>query len=168
MASGGAPEGTVAAPAKPPVGTRSAAQIKADADSAFREARLGRAVTLYGKALKADASAEWLGQGGGILFRCQCLANRSACHLKLGAFTETIEDAGAAIAALGTGLLGADKAAEGDALRLKLLARRGMAFCQLTRYEEAAADYAKAVELDPDNESLQNDLALIKAQAAGK
>ena len=70
--------------------------------TAFREARLGKAVTMYGKALKADAAAEWMGEGGGILFRCQCLANRSACHLKLGSFGETVDDAGAAIAALGS------------------------------------------------------------------
>ena len=160
--------GTIANPAassasKPPVGTRTAAQFKADADTAFREARLGKAVTLYGKALKADASAEWLGEGRGILFRCQCLANRSACHLKLGSFAETVDDAGAAIAALGTGLISGDQAADADALLLKLLARRGMALCQLTRYTEACADYARAVELDPDNEQLKHDLALIQA-----
>ena len=148
---------------KPPVGTRTAAQIKSDADTAFREARLGKAVTMYGKALKADAAAEWMGEGGGILFRCQCLANRSACHLKLGSFGETVDDAGAAIAALGTGLVTGDKRVEADALLLKLLARRGMALCQLTRYDEAAADYTRAVELDPENESLKKDLQLIEA-----
>ena len=55
------------------------------------------------------------------------------------------------------------RTADADALLLKLLARRGMALCQLTRYDEAAADYAKAVELDPENESLQKDLQLIEA-----
>ena len=163
-----AADGTVATPAtsaapKPLVGTRTASQFKTDADSAFQEARLGKAVTLYGKALKADASAEWLGEGKGILFRCQCLANRSACHLKLGSFADTVEDAGAAIAALGTGLVKNEQTADADALLLKLLARRGMALCQLTRYDEACADYARAVELDPDNEQLQNDLKLIRA-----
>ena len=64
---------------KPPVGTRARRRrLKGDADSAFKEARVGKAVALYGKALKADAAAEWLGEGGGILFRCQGLANRSA------------------------------------------------------------------------------------------
>ena len=52
---------------------------------------------------------------------------------------------------------------EADALLLKLLARRGMALCQLTRYDEAAADYTRAVELDPENESLKKDLQLIEA-----
>ena len=159
----------VAAPggasSKPPVGTRTAAQLKAEADQAFGEARLGKAVTLLGKALKADAAAEWLGEGRGILFRCQCLANRSACHLKLGAFTSTVDDAGAAIAALGTGLVSGDQRSDADALMLKLLARRGMALCQLTKYDEAAADYARAVEIDPDNEQLQADLRMIQAAA---
>ena len=161
MVAAGAAGGSAAA-SKPAVGTRTAAQLKADADNAFREARLGKAVTLYGKALKADASAEWLGGGGGILFRCQCLANRSACHLKLSAFIETVNDAGAAIAALSTGLVSSDMKTDADALLLKLLARRGMALCQLSRYEEAASDYGKAVELDPDNEQLKNDLKIIE------
>ena len=48
-------------------------------------------------------------------------------------------------------------------LLLKLLARRGMALCQLTRYDEAASDYARAVELDPENEQLNADFKLIEA-----
>ena len=147
---------------KPPVGPRSAAGLKTDADNAFREARLGKAITLYGKALKADSQAEWMGEGKGILFRCQCLANRAACQLKMHAFGEAVNDAGAAIAALGTGLVSGEQAEEGNALLLKLLARRGMALCQLTRYDEAAADYGRAVELDPSNAQLQQDLKLIE------
>jgi len=147
---------------KPPTGTRSASALKGDADGAFKEARLGKAITLYGKALKADSQAEWFGEGLGLLFRCQCLANRSACHLKMHAFADTVEDAGAAIAALSVMTRGA-QASEAEALLLKLLARRGMALCQLTRYDEAAADYAKAVDLDPDNAQLKKDLQLIEA-----
>ena len=52
---------------------------------------------------------------------------------------------------------------EAEALLLKLLARRGMALCQLTRYDEAAADYTRAAELDPQNEQLKKDLQLIEA-----
>ena len=123
----------------------------------WAQARLGRAVTLYGKALKADAAAEWLGEGRGILFRCQCLANRSACHLKLHAFDACLDDAGAALAALA--------AAPGDTqpLTLKLLARRGMALCQLARYEDAKIDYERALAIDPGNAQLQKDLATIAA-----
>ena len=125
-------------------------------------------MSLYGKALKADSAAEWMEGAavGGLFFRCQCLANRSACHLKLGQFAETVDDAGAAVAALGTGLVDGEQRADADALLLKLLARRGMALCQLTRYDEAASDYAKAVELDPENEQLANDLRLIEAAKA--
>ena len=68
--------------------------------------------------------------------------------------------------ALSTGLVHSDLAADADALLLKLLARRGMALCQLSRYDEAATDYGKAVALDPDNEQLQNDLRLIEAARA--
>ena len=51
-------------------------------------------------------------------------------------------------------------------LLLKLLARRGMALCQLTRYDEAVSDYTKAVELDPSNAQLKHDLELIEAARA--
>lgn len=145
----------------PAVGTRTAVQIKKSADSAVAAGRLEAAVGLYGEALTADASAEWL-QGvavGGLLFRCQCLANRAACHLRLQQHTQCVDDAGAALAALGGG--GADAAARG--LRLKLLARRGMALCQLMRYDEAAEDYAAAVQMDPVDVQLKHDLAAIQA-----
>ena len=79
------------------------------------------------------------------------------------ALRDVRERTSAAIAALGTGLVTGDKRVEADALLLKLLARRGMALCQLTRYDEAAADYTRAVELDPENESLKKDLQLIEA-----
>ena len=69
----------------------------------------------------------------------------------------------ATILALSTGLVKDDQSADADALLLKLLARRGMALCQLTRYVEAVADYKKAVELDPENDKLKDDLQLIEA-----
>ena len=116
-------------------------------------------MSLYGKALKADSAAEWMEGAavGGLFFRCQCLANRSACHLKLHAFDACLDDAGAALAALA--------AAPGDTqpLTLKLLARRGMALCQLARYEDAKVDYERALAIDPGNAQLQKDLETIAA-----
>jgi len=150
--------------AKPPVGTRTAQQLKADADGAFKDARLGRAIQLYGRALKADASAEWMEGAavGGLLFRCQCLANRAACHLKMREFTGTVDDATAALTALAV----QPETAGGEvrALTLKLLARRGVALCQLTRYVDARDDYKRAVELDPESEQLRRDLVMIEQQ----
>jgi tetratricopeptide (TPR) repeat protein len=169
----------------PAVGTRTAAQIKFSADSAVAAGRLQAAVKLYSEALTADASAEWLQSVavGGLLFRCQCLANRAACHLRLKQHAHCVDDAGAALAALGGGGTdmaarelgggGTDVAARGlggggtdvatRGLRLKLLARRGMALCQMMRYGEAAEDYAAAVEMDPGDEQLRHDLAAIQA-----
>jgi len=174
--AGGAAAAAAASSTKPPVGTRGAAQLKADADAAFKEARVGRAIALYGKALKADAAAEWMGGGGGggdgaaggLYFRCQCLANRSACHLKMRQYGECIDDAGAALAALGAGASaggtgGAAGAESTTPLMLKLLARRGMALCQLVRYDDAKADYERALALDPANPQLQKDLQMIDA-----
>ena len=79
---------------------------------------------------QADASAEWLegAHVGGLLFRCQCLSNRAACYLKSGKLGLCVDDAGAALAALGASPDDATKQ-----LRLKLLARRGMCLCQLER-----------------------------------
>ena len=45
-------------------------------------------------------------------------------------------------------------------------ARRGAALAQLQRYAEAEADYRKAVELEPNNEQLRNDLQMISAKVA--
>lgn len=166
---GATPEGQVATVAppklavdsKPVVGTRTAAQIKKDADTAVQAGKLERAVGLYGEALKADASAEWLlgAAVGGLLFRCQCLANRAACQLRLRQFSSCVDDSTAALAALGNDVV--EPAMR--ALRLKLLARRGMALCQMMRYDEASADYAAAVDMDPNDEQLKHDLEAIEA-----
>ena len=80
--------------------------------------------------MQADASAEWLDGAhvNGLIFRCQCLSNRAACYLKSGKLGLCVDDAGAALAALGAS---ADETAA--PLRLKLLARRGMCLCQLER-----------------------------------
>ena len=56
-------------------------------------------------------------------------------------------------------------AAPGDTrpLTLKLLARRGMALCQLSRYADAKTDYERALAIDPGNAQLQKDLQTIDA-----
>lgn len=41
---------------------------------------------------------------GGVQFRCQCLSNRAACHLKLGDFARAIDDCTAAMVAVRTHL----------------------------------------------------------------
>lgn len=142
----------------PPVGTRSAVQLKSDADNAFKSGHIDRAVALYGKAMQADAAAEWLEGAavGGLVFRCQCLANRAACYLKSRKLGLCVDDASAALAALGASPDDGHKP-----LRLKLLARRGMCLCQLERFAEAKTDYTLAVELDPGNDQLRSDLAMI-------
>lgn len=79
-------------------------------------------------------------------------------------FNRTIDDATAALTALG--VVGGGEGGEGEvgALTLKLLARRGVALCQLGRYEDARRDYSRAVELQPSNEPLKRDLAMIEQQ----
>uniref|UniRef100_A0A7S3RX16 CS domain-containing protein n=2 Tax=Emiliania huxleyi TaxID=2903 RepID=A0A7S3RX16_EMIHU len=151
----------VSAGVPPPVGTRSAALLKGDADGAVRNGKLEQALQLYGAALQADAAAEWL-QGtatGGLLFRCQCLANRAACHLRLSDYNACVDDATAALTALDAI---ADSMAAAAPLRLKLLARRGMALSRLTRHMEARDDYRRAVALAPDDAQLRHDLSAIE------
>ena len=104
---------------------------------------------------------------GGLLFRCQCLANRAACHLKQRNYGLCVDDAGAALAALGASSEDGGASGESRTLTLKLLARRGFAYCQLQRFEDAQGDYGKALEIDPHSEQLQKDYAAIGAQLKG-
>ena len=57
-----------------------------------------------------------------------------------------------------------NEAGDVRALTLKLLARRGVALCQLSRYVDARDDYTRAVELEPTSEQLKRDLAMIEQQ----
>lgn len=65
----------------------------------------------------------------------KALANRAATHLKLRAWTEAVDDAGAALAALDAGVLGRGK--DADDVRGKVLLRRAEACSALGAYEEA-------------------------------
>lgn len=77
-------------------------------------------------------------------------------------FSLTIDDATAALTALN---VQADTdAGERRALVLKLLARRGVAFCQQQKFVDARDDYKRAAELDPSSEQLKRDLEMIMAQ----
>ena len=149
---------------------RTAAALKSDADGCFASDRIERAIVLYGDAMRADAAAEWL-EGGvhvrGLHFRCQCLANRAACHLKMRSFALCADDATAALTAVGAGSTAEGPVPQVVALELKLLARRGMARCQLQQYEGARADYARAVEIKPQNEQLNHDLEVISRACLG-
>lgn len=152
---------------QPSVGTRSALQLKSDADSAFRAGKLERAIELYGQALRADAASEWVSgpNAEGVVLRCQCLANRAACHLKRSDCDSCVDDATAAITALAAAPTAVDEETEAADRRLllKLLARRGMALGRLQRLKEAREDYAEAVRLRPEDESLRADLRTIEA-----
>ena len=71
--------------------------------------------------------------------------------------------ADAALAALGASSEDGGASGESRTLTLKLLARRGFAYCQLQRFEDAQGDYGKALEIDPHSEQLQKDYAAIGA-----
>lgn len=119
-----------------------ASELKSQADHSFRTGDAAAAIALYARALAADAEQEWqlldrgsaaeapaaapaaaepAGStvGGGILFRCSCLANRAACHLKLGEYARVIDDCTAAIAAVraSVGEVRAPRPARGRARR---------------------------------------------------
>mmetsp|Transcript_5008 Transcript_5008/g.12906 ORF Transcript_5008/g.12906 Transcript_5008/m.12906 type:complete len:829 (+) Transcript_5008:114-2600(+) len=162
-----------ALPGAPPDGAAhelSPSQLKELADASFRAGDAARAIALYTRALAADAELEWqlldtssteaaepnstaVGSNGGVLFRCSCLANRAACHLKQSDFPRVVDDCTAAIAAVRASA-GQDSEDALKGMLLKLLMRRAAAYWQLGRVDDARAEYDEAHALAPENEQV--------------
>jgi tetratricopeptide (TPR) repeat protein len=150
------------------------ADTKRSADEAFAAGNIQGACDLYSRVLELDQAF------------VSCISNRAGCHLALHRPLLCVQDCSAALAlfaasvtqvsvtgatvstTVGTGPLPPPGSAKRAAWVLRTLVRRGAALVQLERFAEAAADYADAVQLAPQDESLKSDLAQIQAQLQQK
>jgi tetratricopeptide (TPR) repeat protein len=147
------------------------ADTKRSADEAFASGNIQGACDLYSRVLALDPAF------------VSCISNRAGCHLALQRPLLCVQDCSAALALFsavsGTSVTGKTVTGvtvsgpippPGSAKRaawvLRTLVRRGAALVQLGQLAEAATDYADAVQLAPQDESLKSDLAQIQAQLA--
>jgi dyslexia susceptibility 1 candidate gene 1 protein len=153
-------------------------ELKKDADVIFGDGRLAEAADKYTEALAL------------IPVHVGCLSNRSACKLAMQDVEGCVDDCTAAL-----DLLQADVAARaairpgqsasdnmnmlasilppaGSEKRkswvLKTILRRGTAYAQLGRLDEAVDDYRTASGLDPKNETLKSDMNKLVNLREGK
>jgi dyslexia susceptibility 1 candidate gene 1 protein len=107
--------------------------LKARGDELFKTQDFEGALNAYAACLAADPD-----HGG-------ALANRAACHLKLGRLDDCVDDCTRAL-----GLLKEDESGgggSGKARQRRLLTRRGAAHYEAGRYAKALEDYRAALEL---------------------
>ncbi|KAJ3300077.1 Dynein assembly factor 4, axonemal [Borealophlyctis nickersoniae] len=128
--------------------------LKDKGNAFYKSGNYAAAVNAYTAALEIDPA------------NLVCLSNRAACHLHLFHAPSCIADCTTALSFITTqestlrDQLVQD--AEGDEtrrkMRVKLLARRGAAKVTLGDVKGAKEDYKAAVELDPRNEGVKEDL----------
>lgn len=113
-----------------------AEKLKNEGNSLTKADKLDEALLKYTKAIELD--------GKNPVFYC----NRAAVYSKLGNHQQAIKDCNAALSI--------------DSSYCKAYSRLGLAYSSLNRFKEAKECYEKALELDPDNESLKNNLLIAE------
>jgi tetratricopeptide (TPR) repeat protein len=150
----------------------SADLLKKEGDNLFAEGNLSGSWLKYGEALKL------------VPVHVSCLSNRSACSLARKDIQGCIDDCSCALALLNDSdtpssqednqinMLNSILPSVGSEKRkswvLKILARRGAAYVQLSLLDEAVEDFRSASGLDPKNEALKSDLNKIINYRDGK
>lgn len=146
--------------------------LKKEGDKLFAEGDLSESWLKYGEALQL------------VPVHVSCLSNRSACSLARKDIQGCIDDCSCALALLRDSdtsssqdenhinmlnsilpSIGSDKR---KSWVLKILARRGAAYVQLSLLDEAVEDFRMASGLDPMNEALKSDLNKIINYRDGK
>lgn len=117
-----------------PLDTGRAEQLKNEGNELMKSGRFREALDRYTRALDLDPR--------NAVYFC----NRAAAHFKLGEHEAAVADCTAALA------LQPDYG--------KAHGRLGLALAALNRHREARAAYARAVQLEPDNESYRQNLRL--------
>ena len=116
---------------------------KEEADRAFKQGDLEAALGAYEAALQADPGC------------FQALSNRAACHLRKGDYQSCVADCTAALQLLDP--TGTYK----TKLALRLLVRRGTAFCWMGDFFLGRDDFKRALLLDSNNKSLRDDVEML-------
>lgn len=117
-----------------------AEKLKAEGNTLLREEKLEEALDCYSRAIALD--------GRNPIF----YSNRAAVHCRLNNFQQAISDAKHALKI--------------DPSYSKAYARLGMAYASLGQHEEAQNNYARAVELEPENENYRSNLQLAQEKLA--
>lgn len=128
-------------PEASPENKAEAEKLKVEGNNLMREEKLEEAIDSYSKAIALD--------GRNAIFYC----NRAAAHSKLNNYQQSIADA--------------KRALKIDATYSKAYARLGLAYASLGQHEDSRDAYARAVELEPDNESYKNNLKLAQEKLSG-
>ncbi|XP_026285391.1 small glutamine-rich tetratricopeptide repeat-containing protein beta [Frankliniella occidentalis] len=118
-----------------------AERLKAEGNSLMHEEKYQEAIDAYSKAIALD--------GRNAIYYC----NRAAVHSKLNNYQQSIADA--------------KQALKIDSSYCKAYARLGLAHASLGQHEEARNAYAKALEMEPDNESYKNNMQLAQEKITG-
>jgi tetratricopeptide (TPR) repeat protein len=150
----------------------SADLLKKEGDNLFAQGKLSESWLKYGEALQL------------VPVHVSCLSNRSACSLARKDIQGCIDDCSCALALLKDSdtsslqddnhinMLNTILPSVGSEKRkswvLKILARRGAAYVQLSLLDEAVEDFRSASGLDPTNEALKSDLNKIINYRDGK
>nr|CCA15445.1 conserved hypothetical protein [Albugo laibachii Nc14] len=116
----------------------------------------------YRGAVNAYTEAISLVQGNDILLTI-CLANRATCYLHLRCYKECATDCTKALEQVPDNRDIPDERIRLQRLRLKLLTRRGAAYCWLGKFTEAKADYGHALSIDSENHERREDFLQIVA-----
>ncbi len=150
-------------------------KLKKEADFAFSENKLTDAIDKYSDAIAL------------IPVHVGCISNRATCKIALKDYQGCIDDCTVALDLLSSSdvsssgvvstpslnMLNSILPAKGSEKRkawvLKTILRRGQAYLQVSRYDEAIRDYSTASGLDPTNESLKSDInKLVTAREVAK
>lgn len=116
--------------------------VKAEGNDAFKSRSYQRAISHYTDALKLSAEAPLSVTSGPHVARLH--SNRASAHSAVGNHAAALEDA--------------DRALEADPSFTKPLKVKARALLQLERYDESIATFKQALETDPQDGQLRQEL----------
>jgi dyslexia susceptibility 1 candidate gene 1 protein len=118
--------------------------IKAEADGLLKSGKSDQALSLYKQLLSTNKNPDQ---------KLSLLANACACYLIAKDYHGVVAQVQRAF-----------KLNPKPSVRLRLLCRRAKAYAELGQLYSAECDLKEALTLDPDNETIKNDLKLIQTE----